>query len=111
MKFLEYGVVPLMEVVIKALSPGINESGMALFSQCALVVLLAYKLQHKDVTNLNNKSETQRIVTVEKNFERLVVNFIIPIWEYGKTGTPERAEVKNILNQRKYGRHPSKNIY
>lgn len=111
MKFLKYGVVPLIKVVIKALSPGINESGMAVFSQCALVVLLAYKLQHKDVTNLNNKSETQGIVTVEKSFERLVVNFIIPIWEYGKTDPPERAEVKNILNQLKYGRHPSKNIY
>jgi hypothetical protein len=57
------------------------------------------------------KYEKQGIVTVEKILERLIVNFIIPIWEYGKTDPPERAEVKNILNQLKYGRHPSKNIY
>jgi len=80
----DYGFRQLMEIAIKALSPGINDPGTAVISLQALGDLLAYKLQHFHQPYSYDKGGNIRIITKEKTFEEVFEEYILPIWDYGK---------------------------
>lgn len=102
-----YGCRQLMEVAIKALSPGINDPGTAVISLWALGDLLAYRLRHFPETNLKDKNADLRIVTKEMTFEDVFEGCILPIWDYGKNDRLVQQEMLHILLQLKiYGDQP-----
>ena len=102
-----YGFRQLMEIAIKALSPGINDPGTAVVSVWALGELLAYRLQHHPVTTFYDKQGKLRIVTTERNFEWLFSDAMLPIWDYGKDDYLLQRELEHILTQlQKYGDQP-----
>ena len=56
-KSYTYGLKQLMEIDLKALSPGINDPGTAVISLQAIGDLLAYRLQHLSELNVEDKKE------------------------------------------------------
>jgi uncharacterized membrane protein len=94
-----YGFRQLMEVAIKALSPGINDPGTAIISLHALADLLAYRSQHFPEQNLMDEQGTLRIVLKERTFEDLFTTCILPIWDYGKNDRLVQQAIMGILEQ------------
>lgn len=79
-----YGFRQLMEVAIKALSPGINDPGTAIISLHALADLLAYRARHFPEPTIKDTSGKVRIVKQEKTADEIFAICILPIWDYGK---------------------------
>ena len=75
-KSYTYGLKQLMEIAIKALSPGINDPGTAVISLQAIGDLLAYRLQHFPELNVEDKKGTIRIITKEKSFDEAFENYV-----------------------------------
>lgn len=96
-----YGLKQLMEIAIKALSPGINDPGTAVISLHAVGDLLAYKLQHFCEVYLKDKEGFIRIMTKEKTFEEIFTEYISPVWDYGKNDRAIQREMLQILMQLK----------
>ncbi len=96
-----YGLKQLMEIAIKALSPGINDPGTAVISLHAIGDLLAYKLQHFAEVYLKDEEGFIRIITKEKTFEEIFTEFISPVWDYGKNDRSVQREMLHILMQLK----------
>ncbi len=101
-----YGFQKLMEVGIKALSPGINDPGTAIVSLQALAELLAYRMQHEPVNILYDSMGQPRVQIRELDVNQLVETYIEPIWDYGKGDRLFRKELLHILEQLKlYGEY------
>lgn len=96
-----YGLQQLMEIAIKALSPGINDPGTAVISLHAIADLLAYKLHHFSEIYLKDKEGFIRIITKEKTFKEIFTECILPIWDYGKNDRSIQREMLRILMQLK----------
>ncbi|QMU26609.1 DUF2254 domain-containing protein [Adhaeribacter radiodurans] len=94
-----YGFRQLMEVAIKALSPGINDPGTAVLSLHALTDLLAYRAQHFPETNFEDVKGVVRIYTKEKSFGEIFSSCILPIWDYGKNDRLIQQALDQLLNQ------------
>jgi uncharacterized membrane protein len=94
-----YGFRQLMEIAVKALSPGINDPETAIISLQAIGDLLAYKLQHFPQLDIPNGKGTVRIITKEMNFDEAFNNYIMPIWDYGKNDRLIQQEMFHILSQ------------
>ncbi|MGZ5190257.1 MAG: DUF2254 family protein, partial [Flavisolibacter sp.] len=92
-----YGLRHLMEIAIKALSPGINDPGTATISLQAIGDLLAYRMNHFPVIGYTDKDETVRIVVKEKGFEDMFDEYVLPIWDYGKEDRLIQKEMLHIL--------------
>jgi uncharacterized membrane protein len=106
-KSFYYGFRQLMEIAIKALSPGINDPGTATISLHALGDLLAYRLVHFPQAGFKDDSGVIRIVTKEKTFEEMFEEYILPIWDYGKNDRLVQHEMFHILTLlRKRGEQP-----
>lgn len=100
-KSYTYGLKQLMEIAIKALSPGINDPGTAVISLQAIGDLLAYRLQHFPELNVEDKKGTIRIIIKEKNFDEAFENYFMPVWDYGKNDRSILHEMVHILKQLK----------
>ncbi len=96
-----YGLRHLMEIAVKALSPGINDPGTAVISLHALGDLLAYKLQHFSPISLEDKVGTTRIIITEHTFSEDIERYLMPIWDYGKDDRLMQHAMLHILNQLK----------
>ena len=94
-----YGLRQLMEVAIKALSPGVNDPGTAVASLRALINLLAYRLKHYPSNVIRDEKGTIRIITKELRFDQLFDEVIQPIWDYGKNDRLLRNEMRVMLAQ------------
>ncbi len=94
-----FGIKQLMEVAIKALSPGINDPGTAVISLHAIANLLAYRMHHFPQTNFNDDDGDLRIITSEKSFEMIFEEAVLPIWDYGKKDRSVQQEMQNVLRQ------------
>ncbi len=102
-----YGFNQLMEIAIKALSPGINDPGTAIISLRTLADLLVYGLKNFSETNFRDKSGSLRIITKERSFEKMFSDLIIPIWNYGKNDDSVQREMSHVLTQMKMQKdHP-----
>jgi uncharacterized membrane protein len=105
-----YGFQQLMEIAIKALSPGINDPGTATISLQELGNLLAYRLIHYPRAYFKDSDEVVRIVTKEKTFDEMFEEYILPIWDYGKTDRLVQQEMLHVLTVlKKVGEQPSIN--
>lgn len=79
-----YGFRQLMEVGIKALSPGINDPGTAVQALRALSKLIAFRINNLPNNAITDKRKEIRIITAERTVEDLVRLTFLPIWDYGK---------------------------
>jgi uncharacterized membrane protein len=94
-----YGFRQLMEVAVKALSPGINDPGTAIVSMRALFQLLAYRLDYFPDNALMNDGNQVRIMMEVLTFERMFAETALPIWDYGKKDRLIQKEFYWLLRQ------------
>jgi uncharacterized membrane protein len=94
-----YGFKQLMEIGIKALSPGINDPGTCILSIQALAELLAFRLIHSPETKIYDEAGKIRIITADKTFDEIFNDHMLPIWDYGKNDRLVNHELVHILHQ------------
>lgn len=94
-----YGFRQLMEVAVKALSPGINDPGTAVLSLQALGDLLAFRLHNHPLTHIKGSEGIVRIITKERSFNQIFADCIYPIWDYGKEDRVVLKELRHVLVQ------------
>lgn len=94
-----YGFIQLMEIAVRALSPGINDPGTAIMSLQALGDLLAMRINHFPETTITDKNGKVRIITKERSFEEVFAETILPVWDYGKKDRLLQQEMLHILQQ------------
>ncbi len=82
-----YGFQQLMEVAIKALSPGINDPGTALLCIDALSDCLALRMQIFDKSVYRDEEEQIRLITKPIDLNHLLHISFNPIRFYGKSDT------------------------
>ncbi|MBD0365081.1 MAG: DUF2254 domain-containing protein [Flavisolibacter sp.] len=97
-----YGFQHLMEVGVKALSPGINDPGTAVLSLNALTDLLAYRMHHAIPSVFTDAAGVPRIITTEPSFVELFNGSVLPIWDYGKRDRLVQNAVLCLLRQLRY---------
>ena len=94
-----YGFRQLMEVAVKALSPGVNDPGTAVVSLRALFQLFAYRACSYPENILKNKDERVRVVVNPLTFEKIFTDTMLPIWDYGKKDRMIQHELLHLLEQ------------
>lgn len=102
-----YGFRQLMEVAVKALSPGINDPGTAILSLQALGDLLSFRQGHYPATHIKDDEGAVRIISKERTFDEIFEECIGPIWDYGKDDRLVQKELLHMLTQlEKHGERP-----
>lgn len=94
-----FGFRQLMEVAVKALSPGINDPGTAVESLRALADLFSFRLKHYPDNVVRDQDNQVRLITVERSFEDLFYSSLLPIWDYGKNDRLIQKEMLHVLQQ------------
>lgn len=94
-----YGFKQLMEIALKALSPGINDPETAVLALQSLGSLLLCKLETSAEVYVKDHENKVRIYVRDKTFENLFEECIMPIWDYGKKDRLIQTEMVNILKQ------------
>lgn len=94
-----YGFQHLMEVGVKALSPGINDPITAVMSLHALTDLLMIKLKSPVPTVITDKQGKPRIFTIERSLKEIFENSFIPIWHYGKNDPHIQKAFSEMIRQ------------
>ncbi|MDQ6812863.1 MAG: DUF2254 domain-containing protein [Bacteroidota bacterium] len=93
-----FGFRQLMELALKALSPGINDPGTAIQSLRALFELYAYRVCYFPENNIKNKDMQVRIILNELTFEQIFEDTLFPIWDYGKNDRLVQHELHHLLS-------------
>ena len=94
-----YGMRQLMEISIRALSPGINDPGTAVLGLHTLGDLMAVRLKRSPQLTFKDSRNVERIWVKEKSFEEVFEEYIFPIWDYGKDDRLIQKEMLLILTQ------------
>ncbi len=94
-----YGFKQLMEIAIKALSPGINDPNTAVISLRALFRLYAYRARFFPVQTICDKAGVLRIIVTPLRFEKIFEDTLLPIWDYGQEDRIVRGELRQLLLQ------------
>ncbi|MEO6831763.1 MAG: DUF2254 domain-containing protein [Chitinophagaceae bacterium] len=89
-----YGMMQLVEVALRALSPGINDPDTAVISLRALFQLYAQRIAASPQHIFKGKEEQQRLYLPVLSFEKVFHDTILPIWDYGKN---DRIIQRNLL--------------
>lgn len=92
------GLRQLTEIAIKALSPGINDPGTAVQSLRQIVALLSYRMSFYPANLLKDGRGEVRVITMEKSFEDLLRDTLLPIWDYGKNDRFVQDEMQHLLS-------------
>ena len=98
-KNADYGFKQLMEIAIKALSPGINDPGTAVIALQALSDVFSFRLYLKLPSILPDAQATPRIFIPSSSFTELFEQCILPIWNYGKNDHYIRHEMLSMVKQ------------
>jgi uncharacterized membrane protein len=102
-----YGFRQLMEVAVKALSPGINDPGTAVLCLQALASLLTYRLQHFPAHFVEDEAGSIRIILKERTVEEIATECLLPIWDYGeKDRTVQQAFLQVLVQLQAFGKEP-----
>jgi uncharacterized membrane protein len=102
-----YGFKQLTEAAVKALSPGINDPGTAVLCLQALVLLLAFRLQHFPDNALKDEKGSIRIIKKERTVAEIATACLQPIWHYGKDDpTIQQAFHQTLSQLHSYGKEP-----
>ncbi len=103
----DYGFFQLMEIAIKALSPGINDPGTAVLSLNALTDLLNQNLEMDVDQYVSGEDGKARIFWKLLEFKDLFEKCMRPIWDYGKDDYLIQNEITEMLFQlRENSRNP-----
>lgn len=94
-----YGFKQLVEVALKALSPGINDPGTAVLSLQVLVDLLIFQVSHYPEQVMRDERGEARIFIKVKAFEEIFEETLLPIWDYGQEDRILQVEMKKLLQQ------------
>lgn len=94
-----YGFRQLMEIALKALSPGINDPGTAIVSLRALFRLLSFRVSSFPDNAICNTHGEALIFVTNFSFEELFSFSIMPIWDYGKDDRLIQQELSHLLAQ------------
>lgn len=94
-----YGFKQLMEVAIKALSPGINDPDTAVISLRAMFRLYAYRICFFPETIICNEEGITKIFVEELTFENIFSQTLLPVWDYGKNDRIIGYELASLLKQ------------
>jgi uncharacterized membrane protein len=94
-----YGFKQLVEIALKALSPGLNDPGTAIVSMRSLFVLMAKRSQAHPELVFEDESGQSRVVIKEQTFEELFERTVMPIWDYGKEDRLLIREMFQLLTQ------------
>lgn len=94
-----YGFRQLMEVAVRALSPGINDPGTAVLSLQSLSQLLAFRLKNTPSNQIKDDNGVIRVRTKKRSFSDLLNDYVYPIWDYGKGDRLLVNEMYHILVQ------------
>ncbi len=92
-----YGFRQLMEVAIKALSPGINDPGTAVECLRALSELFLHRIKYAPCNTIKNKNNLVVIITKEITPEEIFAICFLPIWDYGKNDRMIQNEFLQML--------------
>lgn len=92
-----HGLNQLTEIAIKALSPGINDPGTAKESLRSLTDLVSYRLLYHPNNTIKDDNGQIRIITIEKSIDELILQTIVPIWDYGKNDRLVQKEMIYLL--------------
>ncbi|WP_207496914.1 DUF2254 domain-containing protein [Aridibaculum aurantiacum] len=97
-----YGFFHLMEVAVKALSPGVNDPGTAVLAIHALSDLFL-QIITSPIGNVYKDDEGKvRIVTNTLSFEEIFDKSILPIYDYGKKDRVVMDALKYMISQLMY---------
>ena len=94
-----FGFRQLSEVAVKALSPGINDPGTAIESLRALFRLYAYRVSFFPDSIIVDEDSNPRIILQELTYEKIFVDTLLPIWDYGKNDRMIQKELFHLLTQ------------
>ncbi len=94
-----YGFKQLMEVALKALSPGINDPDTAVISLRALFRLYAYRAQYYPEAVVRDEQGIPRLALRKLTFETIFKDTVLPIWDCGKDDRIIRQELLQLLTQ------------
>ncbi|MBC7418902.1 MAG: DUF2254 domain-containing protein [Pedobacter sp.] len=94
-----YGFKQLMEIALKALSPGINDPETAVLAPQSISNLLFCKLESPAEVYVKDEDDRVRIYVRDKSFENLLEECMMPIWDYGKNDRLIQTEMINLLKQ------------
>lgn len=94
-----YGLRQLVEVAIKALSPGINDPATAILCLRGLFELLSFRAVKFPDEVVKDEDGNVRIVLNNPSFETIFANTILPIWDYGKNDRLLQDELYRLLVQ------------
>jgi uncharacterized membrane protein len=94
-----YGFRQLMEVAVKALSPGINDPGTAVLCLQALASLLAHRLRHFPEIIIKDDAGNVRIIVRERTVGEIATECLLPIWDYGKKDRAVQQAFLHSLTQ------------
>lgn len=92
-----YGFRQLREVAVKALSPGINDPGIAVICLDYLSELLALYLEHQKKLCLTSDEKDAGIFFMRHEFEEMLNVIISPIESYGKRDYLVLAQILRLL--------------
>lgn len=93
----KYGFRQLMEIAVKALSPGINDPGTAVEALRSMVDLLIYRAENFPHTVVKDKKGKPRIFLKQTHPEEIFSRYILPVWDYGKNDRLVVNEFIHIL--------------
>ncbi len=94
-----YGFKQLMEIALKALSPGINDPDTAVIALRALFPLYALRLRQFPEKALYNKEGEMLAFGEDLSFKKVFEDTLQPIWDYGKEDRIIRMEMHSLLTQ------------
>jgi uncharacterized membrane protein len=97
-----YGFQHLMEVAVKALSPGLNDQGTAILSLHALTDLLCNEIRNPSYSLFSDEDGNPRVITIERSVEELFSTSILPIWDYGKEDRMIQIAFAAMITQIQY---------
>lgn len=95
----EYGFQQLMEIALKALSPGINDPETAVISLRCFLNLLAYRVDHPPKNAITVKQNVAVIQLKNHSVQEIVDLYLLPIWDYGKQDRVFQNEMIALLPQ------------
>ena len=102
-----YGLRQLMEVAVKALSPGINDPGTAVLCLHAMASLLAYHQQHFPAQVVKDDTGSIRIRLRQRTVAEIITECLLPIWDYGKEDrTVQQAFLRTLPQLQVFGKEP-----
>lgn len=94
-----YGFKQLMEIAVKALSPGINDPGTAIVSLRSLFRLYAFRAMYFPDIEVYDQQDVLRITLTPLTFEHIFMKTFSPIWDYGKEDRLVQEECSSLLSQ------------